>query len=209
MGLPDLNAFRGMLPRELKTALEIEAEYPDRDPSTLPVEVADAAATVNVATAIVTPMAGTNAPGQQPNLVSIGPILTAEFTLDTDRAYRLFKIPSQFVGNAAVHVHWTKSVDLDESTKEVRWRLTYKVFPGGDGVDIASSPTIVTIDDTYDDNGTTTRLPHRTTNVPLTGFVAGYYLGIAVDATTPPGTPLAGEPALISVDLSYDVEINR
>lgn len=155
----------------------------------------------------VTPGAGANAPGQQPTIAVVGSLLVAQFTLNTDAAYRVFKIPSSFVSDPAFHVHWTKSSDADESTKEVRWRINYTVFDGN-SVDVNVSPTVIDLDDTYDDAGTTTRIVHRTGNVVAVGFIANYYVGICVEAVTPAGTPIASEPALVSADLTFRQSIN-
>lgn len=155
----------------------------------------------------ITPAAGTNAPGQAPDLVVIQSTLTAQFTLNTDKAYREFKIPSSYVDTPEFHIHWTKSGDADESTKEVLWRISYNIYPGN-GNDINVAPATIDLADTYDDAGTTTRVLHRTANAAAAGFVAGYYIGLCVEAVTPAGTPMVSEPALISVDLTFNELIN-
>jgi hypothetical protein len=161
---------------------------------------------------IVLPSAGTNAPGQNPSLGAIGATLVSEFTLDTDVAYRLFKIPEFFVGSPIFEIHWTKESgaggDGDESTKEVRWRISYNVF-AGDGDDLNVASTVVDTDDTYDDAGTTTRISHATGAIAAVGLIAGYYLGISVEAITPGGVAMSAEPALITVDLEYEGFINQ
>jgi hypothetical protein len=163
--------------------------------------------------AIVLPSAGTNAPGQAPGLGAIGPTLVAEFTLNTDIAYRLFKIPSFFVGNPFFEAHWTKQSgaggDGNQSvTNSVRWRLSYNVFAGaGDDLNVAA--TVIDIDDTYDDAGTTTRISHATGKIAAVGLIANYYLGLSVESVTPGGSALGCEPALITIDLEYDGYINQ
>jgi hypothetical protein len=159
----------------------------------------------------VSPGSGTNAPGQQPTIGTIGATLVASFTLNVDAAYRVFKIPSNFLGNPAVHVHWTKEPgvagDGNENGNSVRWRISYGVWrsaPTGLNGDLNIVPTVIDLDDTYDDAGTTTRIAQRTANAALVGFVAGYYVGFCVEAVTPIGTPLTCEPALMSMDLTYD-----
>jgi len=161
---------------------------------------------------IVLPSSGTNAPGQEPDIGVISSTMVAEFTLNTDKAYRTFKIPANYVDTPAFHVHWTKESggggDVDESTKEVRWRISYTVFPGN-GNDINVAPTVIDLDDVYDDSGTTTRIVYRTANVAAVGFMANYYLGICVEAVTPGGVAIASEPALVSVDLTFNQLINQ
>lgn len=144
--------------------------------------------------------------GPQPN--AYGTLVVLEFTLDTDDAFRVIRIPSAFRGNATAHIHWTKSQSTDQSGKTVRWQLDYLVIDGRTQ-DGAASPQTVVFDATYDDAGTTTRIVYRTDDVPLSGLVAGQYLLVKVTAVTPPaGTPLV-EPAMMTVDLLYDEEINR
>lgn len=164
---------------------------------------------------LITPSSGQNAPGQEPDFEIIGSTLVLEFTLNTDRAYRIFKIPNYFIGNPSFHVHWTKQKgaagDNDESGNAVRWRISYTVFPsttaGGGNINVEVAT--VEVEDTYDDADTTSRIVHRTANVVATGFVAGYYLGVGIEAITPAGAPLTCEPALISLDLTFDEYINQ
>jgi hypothetical protein len=168
---------------------------------------------------IVTAEAATNAPGQAPDLNVIGTLLVGEYTLDTDSAYRVFKIPTSFKGSAAFHVHWTKESGVggngDESGNVAKWRISYKVFNGGAapgggaGEDVNVAATVIEYEDTYLDNGTTTRIVYRTPNLPAAGFVAGYYLGVCIEAITPVGTPMGAEPALASLDLTFSEEINQ
>ena len=159
-----------------------------------------------------------NSPGQQPDSQLIGSTVVLAFTLNTDSGYRKFKIPANFVGNPSWHVHWTKQGgaggDGDESGNAVRWRITYQVFaggtPGGDpGDDLTAGTTVLEVEDTYDDAGTTTRIVYRTPNVAAPGFVAGYYVGVCVEAITPVGTAMGAEPALVSLDLTYDEYPNQ
>jgi hypothetical protein len=141
--------------------------------------------------------------------------MVAEFTLDTDAAYRLFKIPSTFVGDPRFHIHWTKESGAggngDESGNTVRWRISYTIFQSTSSiaVDINVAATVVDLDDTYDDAGTTTRIAYRTPNVDAVGFVAGYYMGICVEAVTPAGSAMTAEPALVTVDLTFTEFINQ
>lgn len=160
----------------------------------------------------VTPDAGTNSPGQQPDISTIGTTIVAEFTPDTDKAYRIFKIPSNFVSDAAFHVHWTKESGAggngDESGNTVQWRLSYTVFPGS-SVDINVTPTgVLDITDTYDDAGTTTRVIQRSADTTAPGFVANYYVGVCVEVVSG-GTTMSAEAALVSVDLTFTQFINK
>jgi hypothetical protein len=157
----------------------------------------------------ITPDSGRGS--QEPDLAILGSVLVANYTIGVDRAYRVFKIPNNFAGNAAFHVHWTKEEgvngDTDESGNNVRWRLSYTVFQGG-GTDINVAPTVLDIDDTYEDSGTTTRITYRTANTPASGFLPNYYVGISIEAAAPEAPALSCEPALISADLTFDAYTN-
>jgi hypothetical protein len=160
----------------------------------------------------ITPETNTNAPGQQPDLGLIGSTLVAEFTLNTDSAYRIFKIPASYVSDAAFHVHWTKESgvagDSDQSFNAARWRISYTVFPGGSNADINVAPTVLEESSTYIDSGTTTRIVYRTSDIPAAGFVAGYYVGICVESITSE-SDLTCEAAMVSVDLTFTEYINQ
>jgi hypothetical protein len=160
----------------------------------------------------VTPESNANAPGQQPSLGLIGTSLVAEYTVNTDTAYRIFKVPGNYVTGAAFHIHWTKESsaggDGDQSGNAVRWRISYTVSPGS-GADINVAPTVIEVEDTYDDAGTTTRIMHRTADMDAPGFIQNYYVTVCVEAITPVGAALTCEPALVTADLTYTEYINQ
>lgn len=156
----------------------------------------------------ITPAAGSNSPGQQPTINVIGSNLVAEMTLNTSKLYRIFKVPNGYISDPSFHIHWTKSGDADESTKVVLWRVSYDVWPG-EGQDIAAAAATVQYEDSYDDAGTTTRVVHRTANMPAVGFLPNYYVGICVEAITPAGVAMASAPALLSCDLVFREKFDR
>lgn len=163
----------------------------------------------------LTPGSASNAPGQAADLATIGSVMVASYTIGTDAGYRIFKIKNSYVSGAAFHVHWTKQPgaagDGDQSGNSVRWRISYTVFESEPTAasDINVAPTVIDLDDTYDDAGTTTRLAHHTPNVAAPGFIAGHYVGICIEAVTPSGSALTCEPALITADLTYIQYINQ
>jgi len=151
-----------------------------------------------------------SSPGQGPQPTSFGTLMTLAFTPDdtTDRAFRIFKIPTSYVSSASFHVHWTKSGDANELNKNVRWRLAYTVFNGSSDIGNGIA-NIIEFEDTYPDSGTTTRIVHRTSDLTAAGFVAGYYVSIYIEAISPiSGTAMSSEPALLSLDLRYRASIN-
>lgn len=158
---------------------------------------------------IVTANAASTAPGQQPTVHVSGALIILGFTPNTDDAFRQFKIPSHYSGNANLHVHWSKTGDTGEQGNAVKWRVSYSVFPGDEGVAANGAPSTVETEDTYDAVDTTERRIYRTANMPLAGFQAGYYASMKIEAVTPSGTALTNEPGLFSLDLTYDKFINR
>ena len=162
---------------------------------------------------------GSRAPGSQPDPVPFGTIFTLEFTPNSDTAYRVFKIPDYFVGEASFHIHWTKSGDVDESGRNVKWRISYHVFDGGpqEGgeseslVNAVTTPTVLEYEDTYLNSSflANDRYQYRTANLDAPGFIPSWYVGVCVEAVTPDGTALLNDPALISLDLIWREYINR
>jgi hypothetical protein len=144
--------------------------------------------------------------GTAPTEDAKGNLVYLKMTVNTDQAYRILKIPYNFNANngASFHVHWTKSQDTDQSGNQVKWRIHYTVFDGK-SVDASGAGATVEYEDTYDDNGTTTRVVYRTDNLPVSGLVAGYYVALRVEAVTPSGGALT-EPGLVSVDFIYEMD---
>lgn len=153
---------------------------------------------------IVTPSFSSSLPGTTPTPLAIGATLFLDFSLNNDAAWRSFKIPSNFVDGASVHLHWTKVGNANELGKAVRWRATYSIFPGDLAeLTVGTTTTVVEYEDTYPDAGTTTRTINRTPDLPIFGVVANYYMGIKVEAITPAGAAMASHPALMSLDLVF------
>jgi hypothetical protein len=160
-------------------------------------------ATRNVHESISAAGRATTLPNQGPVTRAYGTLIGLAFTtIATDTAYRMFKIPLYYVGPATFHIHWTKDGDASEAGKNVRWQVNYVVYNGID-TNGATSASTIEIEDTYDDAGTGagSRIVYRTPNLSTTGFVAGYYVSVAIKAVTPVGTPLASAPVLISLDM--------
>lgn len=156
---------------------------------------------------IVTASRATSAPGQGPSPIVLGTLIGLEFSGALDAAYRMIRIDAAHDEVLSTfHVHWSKSTNVDESGKTIRWRITYVVF---DGIaqDVIVSPTVALLDDTYDDNGTTSRIVYRTPAINTVGFTPGYYLGLCIDID-PAGTTLVGNPVLAAVDLRLSLAIN-
>lgn len=118
-------------------------------------------------------------------------------------AYRVFKVPSYFIDTPAVHVHWTKSDDVDRDGETVRWVVKYTVF-NGSSEDANSAGTTLELDDTWDDTGTTTRVVQRTASGALVGVQSNYYIAVSIEKGTPgSGTPM-DEPGVVSLDFTFN-----
>ena len=157
---------------------------------------------------IMTPDTTSASPGQAPALTVMGTLVALVFTKQTHAAYRIVKIPSNYVGDASFHLHWTKSGDTNEAGKAVKWRIQYVVF-NGESNDAAVAPQSVEWEDVYEDAGTTSRIVYRTPNLAAAGFTAGYYVSFKVEAINPAGDPMNSEPALVSADVLFRLRINE
>lgn len=145
---------------------------------------------------------------KDPELIEIDNLLVSAFTVDSDQAHKVIKIPLNFISNAAVHLHWTKSQDTDQSGNKVLWQVSYTAYNGyTDAVD--GSGTVVSFEDTYEDSGADTHVVYRTDDLPInSGISRGQYVAFKIEAITPSSNTLA-EPALISMDFTYLGRINR
>lgn len=149
-------------------------------------------------------------PGTVPDVQADGPLayLLFDGLVGVQKVYRVYKVPSYFVDGMAMHIHWTKSDDVDRNGETVKWRVSYKVFNGRDE-DGDSGGTVLDLDDAFADTGTTTRVVHRTLDVPLVGVIANYYVSISIEKVAPgAGTPM-GSPGLVSADLTFTGLANR
>lgn len=161
--------------------------------------------------AIVTASSFKSAGIKEPTPREYGCFMVLEFTIGNDVAWRQFKIPTNFAGNCACHIHWVKSVDTDQSGKAVKWRVDYKFVASNSTTsdDLLTNQLFVDTEQEYTDTGLATRPLIRTLNMPLVGATPGLYLGLSVQAVAPVGAPIGGEPSLFSLDISFDQYINR
>lgn len=140
--------------------------------------------------------------------LSNGPLLLMLFTPNSSAVWQQFKIPATYIGNLAFHVHWSKSSDVGQQGKNVRWRVTYTIF-NGYSQDALANQQVVEVEDTYEANDTTARVVYSTGDVAITtGAIAEDYVALKVVAITPLGTALTANPGLFSLDLTYDEYIN-
>jgi len=142
-----------------------------------------------------------------------GNLVYLEFNQPTDLAFRIFKVGRDFASNPNLHIHWTKSRDIDESGHTARWRIDYTAYTSTAGT--AGNGAVV---GAFVDTGTLTygggdantdRLVYRTPDLPLVGVAAGQYLTVKISALTPAsGTPVT-KPGLVSMDFTYSGYINK
>lgn len=150
------------------------------------------------------------APGQNPVPTAYGALITAVFTVDdlTERGYRVVKIPSNYVSSASFHVHWTKSGNVSEQNRNVRWRVGYVIYDGKTQVADATT-NFIDFEQTYLASDTTNRVVYRTVDTYITGFQPGYYCSMYIQAISPTGSALINSPALVGLDLLYRGYINQ
>lgn len=158
----------------------------------------------------VTPTNATMIPGQGPEPVVIGSLVTLHFKRDNDKVYGYSKIPTSYVSDASFHIHWTKETNLSLTplNNTVRWQIVYRVFDGS-SQDVSSAPTgTLILDDTYDDAGTTTRIIYRTANAVAAGFVPGWYVAFEISFVAG-STTLPNRPSIVSCDILSRQLINQ
>lgn len=159
---------------------------------------------------IVSPSDATPQPGQGPAPIVIGTVIGFEYDQAADKSYALFKIPRSFVGDASFHVHWTKSGNASEQGNVVRWRLTYTVFDGMTEEIANATPTVLTIDDTYEDGAAdSSRIAYMTPFIAAPGFIGGYYVGLCVDFDSGGTTLALSNPVLVSADMVFREYVNK
>jgi hypothetical protein len=147
-------------------------------------------------------------PPQLPGIDAAGPLVYFVFdgAAGNQSAYRLVRIPLNFVSLAEIYVHWTKTDDVDRSGESVKWVVTYSVFNGNN--ENAAEGQAVSFEDTYEDTGTTSRIVHKINRVSLTNVSKGDYVAFKIEKGTPGGTPMDA-PGLVSLDFTLRGWMNR
>jgi len=148
--------------------------------------------------------------GLGPQIVVFNTTVGLQFDDATDKIYRWFRIPNNYVsGSAQMHIHWTKFADLNAQGTTVRWRVSYVDVNGRDEDIALVAPTVIDLDDTYEDASVDgTRIVYATPNLALPDIDERSYIGFCVEFV-PAGTTLTSDPVLISADLVYQAYINK
>lgn len=140
--------------------------------------------------------------------IAFGAVMGLRYDQADAAAYRLAKVPTNFVGPASFHVHWTKADDTAAAGTDVCWVIEYRIFDGH-SQEITGSGLRTEAVATYEDpRSDSSRVVYRTANVPAIGLIGGNYLGIKVTYDTDK-TSLPCPPVLLSVDLLYSASINQ
>lgn len=93
------------------------------------------------------PSFSSSSPGKQPTPIVFGVTLGHAFTVNTSDGYYFLKIPNSFVNDGETfHIHWTKSSNVNEQGKAVRWRISYSVLDG-ETMNADITPTVVEVED--------------------------------------------------------------
>lgn len=156
---------------------------------------------------IVTSSVSSSSPGKIPDLYLVGTTTLGLMFAPTDEVYKIFRTQSTYVGNASLHIHWTKSDNINEAGKVVKWRVEFSVFECIDG-DISVIHEVSDIS-TYTSSELNSRIIYRTANMDISSFItSSQYVSIKVDYI-PNETTLVSAPVLISVDLITQNKINE
>lgn len=140
-------------------------------------------------------------PTNPPALATAGITVGMKYTVGTDVANLIFKVPRNYdTGDASVWFNWTKSaVGADESTKCVKWQLKYlKIAPGDD---CNNGEATLSVEDAYDSSDLSAQIIHATAavTIPAASLIANGSLSFEFCAITPSGAALSDEPLLLSV----------
>lgn len=157
---------------------------------------------------IVFASAYTPTPGFGPVPLVIGNTMTLNFDDPlNDVAFRMFKIPTNFLGNASFHIHWTKSSGTAEpGNPSVQWQINYSIYDGN-SESIFSGSNNVDVGDTYNDPAAASRVVYRTEDIPINDLTAGYYVGVNVRVLT--NNMAVSTPVLVSLDIIWDQTIHN
>lgn len=146
-----------------------------------------------------------------PDIVYKGNLVYMEFNHTTDVAFYLWKVGRDFKDTPALHVHWTKSQDVNESGNTVRWRIDYTAYTSS-----VSTAGNAAVTGTFVDTGNLTyaggdantdRLVYRSPDMPIV-VTAGQYVAVKISSPVPGGVSVTN-PGLVSVDLTYNAYINK
>jgi len=142
-----------------------------------------------------------------PTIVEQGNIILYSFTVDTDKIFFKYPIPSDYAeGSLDFFAVWTNDGGVDDNGKNVKWQIDYQVAAEGDPVDGSHANSPKTIDDAY--IGATGWIEHHTgvMSIAQADFDGKLCLYIRLMAITALPTILTCDPHLVGVCLSYSAQ---
>lgn len=147
-----------------------------------------------------------------PDVVYKGNLVYMEFNQTTDIAFYLWKIGREFKDTAAIHIHWTKTQDINESGHTARWRIDYTAYtstPSTAGNAAVTGVFVDTGDLVYvGGDANTDRLVYRTPDLPIVA-TGGQYVAVKISSPAPSAGISVTSPGLVSCDLTYNAYINK
>lgn len=145
-------------------------------------------------------------PTNPPVVDTYGICMALEFTVDTDKAYHKFHVPSDWVvgTDIVVLVHWTRSsTGANDNGKTVKWQIKY-LFVDGTSMNVDAGENTISVQTTYASTSTDNHIVYTSDNLTIPGseLTAGYCAVIELMAITPTGTALS-EPACPALGITY------
>lgn len=145
-------------------------------------------------------------PTNPPVVDTYGICMVLEFTVDTDKAFHKFHIPSDWVvgTDIVIIVHWTRSTTgSNDNGKTVRWQVKY-LFVDGTSQNVDAGENTISVQTTYNSTATDNHIVYTSDNLTLPGSeLTPEYCGvIELMAITPTGTALS-DPACAALGITY------
>lgn len=145
-----------------------------------------------------------------PDIVEINNVLLYEFTLNTDKMFFKFPVPSDYhEGDFTFFVVWTNDGGADDNEKDVKWQIDYQTATMGDPINGSHANSPKVINDTYTSD--TGWIEHHTgiMTIAAADFAGKTCIYIKLTAITPDGVVLTCEPHLVGVCFTYNLIINE
>lgn len=152
--------------------------------------------------------------GSKPVGATFGTLVYGVFA-PADQEFYFYRMPAAFVAGSALKlaVLWTKSANVDESGKQVKWAMDYNIVQR-DTVDVSASSEMtatpdatIFFEDTYENNNTASRVIYTTDQVEVSGLTRRDLFIFKIYRVAPSVTPLANNPALVSLSARVLVKV--
>ncbi len=144
-----------------------------------------------------------------PNIVIQDNVELLAFTVDTDRVFYDWDVPTEYDGgDLQIQAEWTNDGGVDDNGLDVKVQIDYQTYGEGDSLAGSHANSPKSIEDTY--TSASGWIFHITGSMTIAAadFAGKHGVSMKISFVTPAGGALTGDPHLKGIQVFYAAKIS-